>query len=480
MQALTQSGGDANDAQANTDDMDGDEQLRLALIMSKAEFNASQSITRPHSPGQGSTRIPSHPLPLVETSTRKPKDDVEKRSTSSPDSPHSSARKDLHQGPWRNEGMIDDPHRASLHPSVHTSPGKNWHDVEKSSQESSCSSSAHKKSYQRSDEVSCNTSVSGSCQGDVIFVESQEVDDDLPGMLDMQATTADENLRPWEASDEANGCGSHEDAIFVESQEVDADLPEVLGTKAGSPDGSRASVQHSCEDDHTLALKLHEELNKSSGHGVIEPANNDVEVIGIQKDSAEKIQDRSRNNAVSNRLPSGTAGGNAGIDDDLAFALEIQKQLDEQGPKTSEKTRSNDPLPASHEEDDFAYALKLQKELNNEHQVPKSQSAGTGESVQTEMTGNDQIQAYRERQRQKYAARVSGKTAKPSPGLAFRRNVEAIAAGKRIDVGILNPAAVRSPKSGRAAKSVSSPTTRKLGSSDGGQFRHQLSTPDEK
>lgn len=86
-------------------------------------------------------------------------------------------------------------------------------------------------------------------------------------------------------------------------------------------------------------------------------------------------------------------------------------------------------------DDDFAYALKVQEELNkqvksadNQHNIPRA----TGHELE------DQLTCYRQSQKEKYGT-VSGKGDKLSRGLDFRRNVAAIACGKPVQIGIASP-----------------------------------------
>lgn len=88
-------------------------------------------------------------------------------------------------------------------------------------------------------------------------------------------------------------------------------------------------------------------------------------------------------------------------------------------------------------DDDYAYALKLQKELNSYEQsfdgpVRRNKTSAAATEVQ------DQLKLYRESQKEKYGTRA-GKGDKSSRGIDFRRNVAAIACGKPVQIGVANP-----------------------------------------
>ena len=102
------------------------------------------------------------------------------------------------------------------------------------------------------------------------------------------------------------------------------------------------------------------------------------------------------------------------------------------------KTNRKQLFPLEEEnsiDDDFAYALKVQEELNkqvksadNQHNIPRA----SGHELE------DQLTCYRQSQKERYRT-VSGKGDKSSRGLDFRRNVAAIACGKPVQIGIASP-----------------------------------------
>ena len=130
-----------------------------------------------------------------------------------------------------------------------------------------------------------------------------------------------------------------------------------------------------------------------------------------------------------------------------AILLDSQELDDSQDPPDEDncKTNRKQLFPLEEENsinDDFAYALKVQEELNkhvkstNDHQdLPKA----TCHKLE------DQLTCYRQSQKERYGT-VSGKGDKSSRGLDFRRNVAAIACGEPRQIGIASPISSHSQK----------------------------------
>ena len=130
-----------------------------------------------------------------------------------------------------------------------------------------------------------------------------------------------------------------------------------------------------------------------------------------------------------------------------AILLDSQELDDSQDPPDEDncKTNRKQLFPLEEEnsiDDDFAYALKVQEELNkhvkstNDHQdLPKA----TCHKLE------DQLTCYRQSQKERYGT-VSGKGDKSSRGLDFRRNVAAIACGEPRQIGIASPISSHSQK----------------------------------
>lgn len=130
-----------------------------------------------------------------------------------------------------------------------------------------------------------------------------------------------------------------------------------------------------------------------------------------------------------------------------AILLDSQELDDSQDPPDEDicKTNRKQLFPLEEEnsiDDDFAYALKVQEELNkhvkstNDHQdLPKATSHKL----------EDQLTCYRQSQKERYGT-VSGKGDKSSRGLDFRRNVAAIAFGEPRQIGIASPISSHSRK----------------------------------
>lgn len=123
-----------------------------------------------------------------------------------------------------------------------------------------------------------------------------------------------------------------------------------------------------------------------------------------------------------------------------AILLDSQDLDDSQDLPVEEITKTNRkqlfPLEEENSiDDDFAYALKVQEELNkqakstnNQQNIPKA----SGHDLE------DQLTSYRQSQKERYHT-VPGKGDKSSCGLDFRRNVAAIACGKPVQIGIASP-----------------------------------------
>ena len=123
-----------------------------------------------------------------------------------------------------------------------------------------------------------------------------------------------------------------------------------------------------------------------------------------------------------------------------AILLDSQELDDSQDLLVEDITKTNRkqlfPLEGENSiDDDFAYALKVQEELNkqvksanNQHDIPTA----------TRHELDDQLTCYRQSQKERYGT-VSGKGDKSSRGLDFRRNVAAIACGKPVQIGIASP-----------------------------------------
>ena len=123
-----------------------------------------------------------------------------------------------------------------------------------------------------------------------------------------------------------------------------------------------------------------------------------------------------------------------------AILLDSQDLDDSQDLPVEEITKTNRkqlfPLEEENSiDDDFAYALKVQEELNkqakstnNQQNIPKA----SGHDLE------DQLTSYRQSQKERYHT-VPVKGDKSSRGLDFRRNVAAIACGKPVQIGIASP-----------------------------------------
>ena len=123
-----------------------------------------------------------------------------------------------------------------------------------------------------------------------------------------------------------------------------------------------------------------------------------------------------------------------------AILLDSQELDDSQDPPVEDitKTSRKQLFPLEEEtsiDDDFAYALKVQEELNKQvksangqHSIPSA----SGHELE------DQLTCYRQSQKERYHT-VSGKGDKSMRGLDFRRNVAAIACGKPVQIGIASP-----------------------------------------
>lgn len=89
-------------------------------------------------------------------------------------------------------------------------------------------------------------------------------------------------------------------------------------------------------------------------------------------------------------------------------------------------------------DDDFAYALKVQEELNKPAKGPDNHHDSPSKRNTTCLELDDQLTCYRESQKERYGTH-SGKGDKSTRGFDFRRNVAAIACGKPVQIGIASP-----------------------------------------
>ena len=168
-------------------------------------------------------------------------------------------------------------------------------------------------------------------------------------------------------------------------------------------------------------------------------ANDDVVPSSVPSELLSQHDDHGTFPALGHSTPAGSAKCSAilldsqELDDESIDALELQiKEVSETEKKhlcPVEEERSVD--------DDYAYALKLQKELNSDVKCSDGHARKNKTSIGAAEV-EDQLKIYRETQKEKFVT-CAGKGDKSSRGLDFRRNVAAIACGKPLQIGVANP-----------------------------------------
>ena len=308
----------------------------------------------------------------------------------------------------------------------------------------------------------------------------------MPNMSDFASSSCSNELNDLcqKSSDDCKAPGSSIDlAIPLDSQEPDDDLVEVLEDQATS-NRCEPVRQQSCENDYACAIKIQEDLNNNYtreisltarlGNDKTQSATAAMEDIDDDFAYALKVQDEINSKEQTTQRSSVTVsrvlGSSKTVDDrgavamketsndDFALAWRIQEELNckKSSPSYSpvphfvgsSKTTPHIRAPAK-EADDFALAWRMQQQLNNNSEKHGPSSSSTSNilgSPKTGSTATDQLSEYRERQKQRYGAKNDKGNPLP-PGLAFRRNVHAIAAGKAVREGITNPGSRTSPKS---------------------------------
>ena len=168
-------------------------------------------------------------------------------------------------------------------------------------------------------------------------------------------------------------------------------------------------------------------------------ANDDVVPSSVPSELLSQHDDHGTFPALGHSTPAGSAKCSAilldsqELDDESVDALELQiKEVSETEKKhlcPVEEERSVD--------DDYAYALKLQKELNSDVKCSDGHARKNKTSIGAAEV-EDQLKIYRETQKEKFVT-CAGRGDKSSRGLDFRRNVAAIACGKPLQIGVANP-----------------------------------------
>ena len=178
-------------------------------------------------------------------------------------------------------------------------------------------------------------------------------------------------------------------------------------------------------------------LNCSSTPGkdslLLDTDDGDVVPSSVTSEWDPYHEDRDMFNALDYATPVGSSKCSA-------ILLDSQELDDSQDPPDEDiyKTNKKQLFPLEDENsinDDFAYALKVQEELNKQ---VKSATDHHNSPRATCRELEDQLTCYRQSQKERYGT-VSGKGDKSSRGLDFRKNVAAIACGKPVQIGIASP-----------------------------------------
>ena len=169
-------------------------------------------------------------------------------------------------------------------------------------------------------------------------------------------------------------------------------------------------------------------------------AKDDVVPSSVTSEWDPDLENQDMFNALHSSTPAGSSKCSAILLDSQELddhSLDAQDILVDDIAKTNRKQ-----LFSLEEEntvdDDFAYALKVQEELNKQVKSTNNYHSSPSKRQTTYLELEDQLSSYRESQKEKYGT-VSGKGDKSSRGLDFRRNVAAIACGKPVQIGIANP-----------------------------------------
>ena len=168
---------------------------------------------------------------------------------------------------------------------------------------------------------------------------------------------------------------------------------------------------------------------------LIDAANDDVVPSSVTSEWEPDRENHDTFSALDHVTPAGSSKYSAILLDSQEFDDEV---LDVQGFQIEEVSKTNKKQLFPTEEDnsideDYAYALKVQEELN-EHGKSFDSCVKESSTSTAAVELEDQLTSYRESHKEKY-----GKGGKSSRGLDFRRNVAAIACGKPLQIGVASP-----------------------------------------
>lgn len=188
------------------------------------------------------------------------------------------------------------------------------------------------------------------------------------------------------------------------------------------------------------ALKLTCSSTPIKDSCLIDDPADDVVPSSVTSEWDPDLENQDMFNALDRSTPAGSSKCSAILLDSQELDDEF---LDAQDVPVGDIAKTNRKRLFSLEEEntvdeDFAYALKLQEELNKQVETTDNCHNLPSKRTKTCLELEDQLTCYRESQKEKYGT-ASGKGDKSSRGLDFRRNAAAIACGKPVQIGIASP-----------------------------------------
>lgn len=188
------------------------------------------------------------------------------------------------------------------------------------------------------------------------------------------------------------------------------------------------------------ALKLKCSSTPVKDSVLIDDNSDDVVPSSLASEWDPDPEDHDMFNALDHSTPAGSSKCSAILLDSQEFDDESLDAQDILVAEDVAKTNRRQLFSLEEEnsvDNDFAFALKLQEELNNQVKGTDNDHDSSS-NRRTSLELEDQLTCYRESQKEKYGT-VSRKGDKSSCGIDFRRNVAAIACGKPVQIGIASP-----------------------------------------